>query len=252
MKNIHLEQLRRAEIELVRSWFKPGMEVLEIGGGNGFQAEVLSSWGCKVTSIDIVGAPISRALYYPVSEYDGRNIPFPKDSFDAVFSSNVLEHIPHLSVMLEEISRVIRPDGILVHILPSSSWRFWTSLSHYGHLLRRSLLSMQPVHASNAVTSGTRSKRGRDWSALLKRVLFDGPHGEYPNALYELYAFSRRRWIRVFRDADFEIVKCYVNGLFYTGYGLLPALSLSTRRLMARIFGSAGRVYVMRPGKKPY
>lgn len=101
--NRHLLLVRHAEIEAVRRWLTPGTRVLEIGGGNGYQAGIIASWGCEVHSIDVSQALDHMKGYYPVGEYDGERIPFPQESFDTVFSSNVLEHVERLPDMLLEI-----------------------------------------------------------------------------------------------------------------------------------------------------
>src|SRR5712692_6234620 len=132
----HVERLRKAEIGLVKDWFKPGMRVLEIGGGNGYQASFIASWGCEVHSIDLPQAQAERVHYYPVQEYDGKHLPYSNANFDLVFSSNVLEHIGPLGDMLQEIRRVLKPCGLTVHILPSPAWRLWTSAAHYLFLVK--------------------------------------------------------------------------------------------------------------------
>ncbi len=246
MDQRHLESLRGAEIDLVKHWFRPGMHVLEIGGGNGFQAGILSSWGCEVRSIDLHESVSAQTQHFPVQVYDGRHIPFPDHSFDAVFSSNVLEHISHLPVILDEIKRVVKTDGVIVHVLPSSAWRFWTSVSHYGHILKRAFGLLLPVQTDSSAPALQTLAKGRGWKALLKRAMFDGPHGEYPNALYELYAFSQTRWLRVFREHGFQMIRCSSSGLFYTGYVIFPRLSLATRRVLSHFLGSSSRIYVMR------
>lgn len=81
---------------------------------------------------------------------------------------------------------------------------------------------------------------------VITRILPLSPHGEYSNALTELYYFSRRRWLRVYEDNGFEVLKVAGNDLFYTGYKLLPRFSLSTHRSLTRIVGSACHVFVMR------
>jgi SAM-dependent methyltransferase len=243
----HLRTLRETEIGMVKSWFRPGIRVLEIGGGSGVQANMLASWGCDVASIDLPEIS-AAATHYPIQPYDGENIPFPDRTFDVVFSSNVLEHVPHLSTMLREIARVTKANGLVVHILPTSAWRFWTSLTHYVHLAKR---VVGRVFRHDVGTGGSYSQASavnRNWDVLLKRVFLDGPHGAYPNEFYELYAFSRSRWCRVFADHGFEIISCFGNGLFYTGYAIFPRLSMDIRRVLSRFLGPATRIYILRPG----
>jgi SAM-dependent methyltransferase len=246
MDQQHLQSLRKAEIDLVKSWFRPGMRVLEVGGGNGFQSSVLASWGCRVTSIDLAETS-ATATYYSVEPYDGKKFPFPDHAFDVVFSSNVLEHVTHLSVILKEIARVAKSDGVAVHILPSSAWRCWTSLTHYVHLVKRVGRRLFRHDAGSSGSSFQVASSKRDWGVLLKRIFLDGPHGAYPNEFYELYAFSRFRWLDVFAAHGFEITSCFRNGLFYTGYAIFPRLSMSRRRALSRFLGSATWIYIMRP-----
>lgn len=246
MDNAHLERLRREEVGLIRERFKPGMQVLELGGGNGFQAQILASWGCEVTSIDLPAAA-AAPFYYPVQAYDGQHIPFPDHSFDAVFSSNVLEHIPGLSAILSEIARVVKADGVIVHILPSTTWRFWTSLAHYLHLVRRVVSLALPAVAGQESAPSDDHAPTQTWWTLVKRIFLDGPHGAYASEFHELYAFSRTRWLRLFRDQGFDVVMCFPSGLFYTGYAILPGWTLDGRRLAAHLLGSSAHVYVLRP-----
>lgn len=50
--------------------------------------------------------------------YDGKTIPFSDESFDAVFSSEVFEHVFGLAQILPEISRVTKPGGQLLITCP--------------------------------------------------------------------------------------------------------------------------------------
>jgi SAM-dependent methyltransferase len=52
--------------------------------------------------------------------YDGDTLPFPDASFDTVLSVQVLEHTPRPEVLLSEMARVLRPDGILILTAPFS------------------------------------------------------------------------------------------------------------------------------------
>lgn len=51
-------------------------------------------------------------------------LPFPDESFDAVLSSGTLEHVVDPDASLEEISRILRPNGwLIIYNLPNRySW----------------------------------------------------------------------------------------------------------------------------------
>jgi SAM-dependent methyltransferase len=52
--------------------------------------------------------------------YDGVALPFEDASFDTVLSVQVLEHTPEPQRLLEEMSRVLRPDGLMILSVPFS------------------------------------------------------------------------------------------------------------------------------------
>ncbi len=250
----HLENLRRLEIETVKGWLIPGAHVLELGGGNGFQASVIRSLGCEVMSVDLAASnELARPnRFFPVQVYDGEHIPANDGTFDIIFSSNVLEHVRNLGALFGEMRRVLRPDGLAIHILPSTSWRFWQSVAYAGFLVK-SLLGRQryvPGTASAPITSAdvTQALRTRGLAYTMKKaVLFPLlAHGEYPNAIAELYYYSIRRWIGVFEDHGFSVEEVAGTNLFYTGHVLFPDLSYRIRRQMSHLLGSACHVFVMR------
>lgn len=244
----NLVDVRAEEFNCVRRFFQPGMRVLEIGGGTGYQASLIASTGAAVDSIDVAEPVPGVETYFPVRIYEGKTLPFPDEYFDVVFSSNVLEHIPGLKTTFSEVQRVMKSDGRAIHILPTPAWRTWTSLSHYIHIGRR-LVGLVGGRRHSAGTAPARTDnpartRGM-WSAI-KRALRAGPHGEYPSAISELWYFSRRRWLRLFQTSGFELVEDRPSGVFYTGYGVFPSISIERRRELARILGSATRVFILR------
>ncbi|WP_436344030.1 class I SAM-dependent methyltransferase [Natronorubrum sp. FCH18a] len=50
---------------------------------------------------------------------DGQRLPFEDNSFDLVFSEYVFEHLPDPQSALEEIDRVLRPEGSFVVLVPN-------------------------------------------------------------------------------------------------------------------------------------
>src|SRR5690606_7297991 len=50
--------------------------------------------------------------------YDGKTLPFPSQSFDAVVCFQVLEHVFNIDELIVEMRRVLKPGGLLLVSLP--------------------------------------------------------------------------------------------------------------------------------------
>src|SRR3954451_15708430 len=122
MTRVTVETIRAAEIDALRQWFPAGARVLEIGGARGDQARAIASWGAAVESIDVAGRDVGGLLVFPVRDYDGFHIPFADHVYYVIFSSNVLEHVPHIHDLLMEMRRVLRLGGVAIHVMPSPTW----------------------------------------------------------------------------------------------------------------------------------
>ena len=123
-----LNKLRAYEIESYLPYLDKKQPLLELGGGTGEQARQLSERGYNVTSVDLEHSTYSEDRVFPVQDYDGEHLPFEDNWFGIIFSSNVMEHIPHLDRFHSELKRVLKDDGYCIHVMPSGSWRLWTSI----------------------------------------------------------------------------------------------------------------------------
>jgi SAM-dependent methyltransferase len=242
-----LERLRRVELEALKEYFQSPKLVLEVGAGSGWQAAILKSWGCQVVAIDVPQRPRSpsRPSWYPVLDYDGRRMPFRASCFDIVFSSNVLEHVEDRDQLLVETRRVLKETGLAIHVVPTSGWRFWTILAHYGYLCK-AMLGRGEIATAVGVPSARQLLAKRGIWGTMARACFPGSHGIAASAIAELRLFRVGCWFDVFRRAGFEPVDVRSAGLFYTGYSLFPRLSLDVRVRLARWLGPACRAFVLR------
>jgi len=245
-----LHVIREYEYTKIVQRFSSGIRILEIGGGTGYQAKRLTEDGYVVDSIDMPDSNYAGQLEFPVQPYDGRNIPFPDDSFDVVFSSNVLEHVLDLPYLHAEVKRVLRPSGYCVHLMPTGAWRFWTNVAHYTELIQR-LLGLAPRLFPKGFSKPALSDAVsvlRLMASTAKHYAIVPRHGETGNALSEIVTFSLRHWRRHFVSQLFTIDEATGVGLFYTGHMVLgPRLSVRSRQKVSKWLGSACVIYVVRP-----
>jgi len=72
---------------------------------------------------DYIGLDIENSSHNHENEkidvyYDGLTIPFPDNTFDSCFSSQVLEHVPNSNSILQEVYRVMNHGGHLLVTVP--------------------------------------------------------------------------------------------------------------------------------------
>lgn len=116
-------------------YLKPGMRLLDLGCGPGSITEGLAS---LVAPAETVGVDIDPPMGVTFSSV-GANVhelPFPDDSFDAIFSSALLQHVPDPLAVLREARRVAR-HGAVIGVVDAD----WDGQLMYptGPVLERSL-----------------------------------------------------------------------------------------------------------------
>jgi SAM-dependent methyltransferase len=87
----------------------PPARLLEVGCADGQLADALVADGYDVVAIDPQAPEGSHFRRVRLEEYDGE-----ASSFDAVFASLALHHVPDLSAAVAKLSELLRPDGPLV------------------------------------------------------------------------------------------------------------------------------------------
>lgn len=96
------------------------LRVLDIGCGGGLLAEQFAAMGCQVTGIDQSIPSLNAAKNHAKTmgldiEYlqgNAEHLPFSDHEFDIVCCCDVLEHLDSVNVVIQELSRVLKPGGI--------------------------------------------------------------------------------------------------------------------------------------------
>src|SRR5580692_6134899 len=105
--------------------------ILEIACGRGGFSRLLASRGARMfgadfssTALQIARGKANGARTQPHSQVDSaqadaQNLPYAKDSFDAIVSCETIEHLPDPPAALREMARVTRSGGTLFLTTPN-------------------------------------------------------------------------------------------------------------------------------------
>jgi SAM-dependent methyltransferase len=117
-----IEQRRLAIIrEMVDE--KPGLRILEVGSGGGHVLRMFER--SRLTAVDVSGVFLDNARRnlrgYDAEFLHGEIVKLclPAESFDRVICTEVLEHTTNPEEILEELARLLRPDGRAVITVPN-------------------------------------------------------------------------------------------------------------------------------------
>ncbi len=103
-----------------------GRDVLDLGSGEGFGAEILAQAARSVHGIDLDPVTVEHARL----RYSAEGLTFDvgdataleeslSDRFDVVVAFEVLEHVENQAALLDGVKRVLRPGGVLVISTPN-------------------------------------------------------------------------------------------------------------------------------------
>lgn len=114
--------LVRTSIKNALDWSLPVLKGILLDAGCGkmpYKDYILKN----STVSEYVGLDIETAIVYdeevtPDFTWDGKTMPFERNSFDSCIATEVLEHCPEPELFLREVNRVLKPGGILFFTVP--------------------------------------------------------------------------------------------------------------------------------------
>lgn len=125
--------------------------LLDLGCGTGYRTYQLSkSKDTVVTGVDISESNISVAKSrYPSVNFicvSGERLPFDACKFDAVYATDVLEHVDNLDLVINEVTRVLKLGGLFSIVVPNEVSERW--------LLKLRPTYHQEIHHVRIFTNG--------------------------------------------------------------------------------------------------
>jgi SAM-dependent methyltransferase len=117
---------RTSRLEFMGAHVESGARVLDLGCGDGWATAELAALGARPIGLEVAPSAVERArrhhpgLEFRLAEIDGE-LPLQDNSLDAVWCSEVIEHVADTARWLSEVRRVLRPAGRLLLTTPNHS-----------------------------------------------------------------------------------------------------------------------------------
>jgi len=116
--------------------FPKNARILEIGAGNGQYSLILNKKGFRNTTVtDISVSGLAAAMNYSEKRIkntsgnffvcDAENLPFADGSFDIVFLTAALHHLPDPAKGIAEMKRCVRKGGFVIVAVEPNSWFYY-------------------------------------------------------------------------------------------------------------------------------
>lgn len=137
-------QVRRNNlIKGLEKYLPDGGHVLEIGCGTGANLRAIKEKGYHVTGLELDSNAIKYCKDLEVLQADATAIlPYQDNTFNAVIMLDVLEHLDSPLNVVDEIWRIIKPEGLIVVMVPADPglWSYWDEmLGHYRRYTKKTL-----------------------------------------------------------------------------------------------------------------
>ncbi|MBU1178438.1 class I SAM-dependent methyltransferase [Patescibacteria group bacterium] len=225
----YLHKFRQREIELLfeKVPAKALGQGLELGAGDGFQSTLLAKYFnnlicTEYTDEKLIRRDIPNVRYQAC---DAEDLPFAQDQFDFIFSSNLLEHLPNIDKALAGMYKVLKNDGLMIHVMPNRTWKFLLILLYYPYLLKMSFNFKefkQKLHGKqekDVDPNNPKKEQSRSRLAWLK-YLWPQIHGAYKSHWAEFIGYGQKRWLKLFAQNNFTVVKVRADMPLVSGYNL--------------------------------
>jgi hypothetical protein len=160
----------------------------------------------------------------------------------------MLQEIQNIEDIFKEIKKILKKDGIVIHIVPSSWWSMITNFWHYCFIPKYLIKSnkFQQIFKVNSKKLQIKENHNNIKSSKknLKQLFFH-PLGANTSFIHEIFYFSNSYWKKVFTKNEFEIINKKNCPYFYSAYSIFRFKFLKLRRFLAEIGLTSCYCYIM-------
>jgi ubiquinone/menaquinone biosynthesis C-methylase UbiE len=227
--DIHYRNFEHLHRYALAQEYVKGKVILDIASGEGYGTYLLSQVAKMAYGVDIS----EEAVIHAQKKYKNNNnieyqlgsvtnIPFEDNKFDAVVSFETIEHLAEQELMLSEIKRVLKDDGILILSSPDReiyASRAGNNIYHIKELTLKELLELIKPRFKytyifkQLITIGSLVIPIED--EISKFKTYDGNYYEIKNRLQEQEFFNKPFFnILICSNVEIDKSKYAISSLF--------------------------------------
>lgn len=156
--------------------------VLDVGCGDGHFSQMTFP-GRLAAGIDPWWNPLKKSAqagqYDVLAQAMGDRLPFPDNHFASAFSNSVLEHIPDIQPVLNDVNRVLQPDGRFLITMPSHYFTEWLGGAALFEKLGSDGLAEWYRQKFNGISRHAHTDPPEVWAARLAQAGFEIERWQY-------------------------------------------------------------------------
>jgi SAM-dependent methyltransferase len=252
----YIHDLRTKSIEEIKPYIERSNVKLglEVGAGDGFQSRLLVNYLEKLVVTEysqerLEQIPNEKIKYY-ICDAEKLEDQLAFSSFDIIFSSHLLEHLPHAERFIVSCNKLIAEDGAIIHVVPSNWYAFFRLLFWYPAILvrfKRKLARKKSFNLLSKPESITNNNLKTSYKPRIKlfEYLFPRAHGVSENVFKEYLSMRKKSWTKLFTENGLKVERI-MKGSCFSGYGFGFEKS---KRLLSRIGMACEYIYILKRSK---
>lgn len=180
--------------------------ILDLCAGDGEITVKLSKLGERIFALDNDPKRIDR-IFKLVKKNNIKNVtlnycsaevlPYKTSMFDVIVCNSALEHIDNYQIVIKEIQRVLRPNGILIITVPNNNMQFGSRFTFFW-----SLIIKLPLKVKKRICCNTELSFSNDINAIKEYFKFFFKH---------VVGFTPEKIINEFKIFRIIEVRYYMN-----------------------------------------
>jgi SAM-dependent methyltransferase len=189
-------------------------EILDVGCGQSPYKFLLNQSETQYTGIDVAESSSFKYSNEEIIPFDGENIPFENETFDAIICTEVLEHVFNHQALVDEMHRVSKHNSTAIITIPFSARYHYIPYDYY----RYTPSALEKIFSKYSEVTIT--ARGTDVLSICAKIIVLFSRNIIPNSLMKIILLPF--WLIALPILGLTVFIAHLTNIFSLGSNLDP------------------------------